>query len=149
MIYKVWTFISNITIRINLINIKINKLVISALLCQGCFYLYSVRAETVFFFHTASSYLSSWCSGRPAAAGRAAGEDEAGCSELEEHSAAPEDCCCSSRSHSCRGMRQLRGSTADPEPPHWRDSRWSTLSDGRCCEAPQGSPYWNRNRNMS
>lgn len=93
----------------------------------------------------ASSYLSSWSSGTPAAAGCAAGEDEdeAGCSGRRRRSAAPGGCCCSGRSRSCRGIRLLRGSPADPGPPRWRGSRWSRLSDGRCCGEPQGSPYWN------
>lgn len=94
--------------------------------------------------HTASSYLSSWCSGRPAAVGRAADEGEAVCSVQGESSAAPGDCCHSSRSRSYRGTRRLRGNFADPDPPHWMDSRWSRLSDGQYYEGPQGSPYWYR-----
>lgn len=96
--------------------------------------------------HTASAYLSSWCSGTPGTVGCAAGEDEAGCRVREQRSAAPEDCCCSSCSHSCRGIRHIRGRPADPDHPHWTDSQWSRLSGGQYCEGPLGSPYWNKKR---
>lgn len=98
------------------------------------------------FFFAASSYLSSWCSGTPAAVGRAAGEDEAGCSVRGQRSAAPGGCCCLSCSRSCKGIGQHLGILADPDPHRWRDSRWSRPSDGQYCEGPQGSPYCNRER---
>lgn len=90
------------------------------------------------------SYLSSWCSGSPAAAGCAAGE--AGRSVWVEGSAALEDCCCSSHCHSCRGTRHHRGSPAVLGPRRWRDSRPRRISDGQYCGGPRDSPYWNRNR---